>query len=198
MSTGVSTAHVAFCASPPTAPESELSLPAQGPSQLTGRAPSSVFWLILVLAAAPSSCAGNAWRAPWRSRCFQSPGHALPVSSDAMSACHSRVCRFISAMHGIMQRHSPHIPATAHGNSYPLVPGQGQGTLHPRWVSTVENGSCFSHALLRGRGNHWLSAGKVFHGGTRVCHLAAACPSRSRTRAGASRRFFRWGSSATA
>ena len=78
---------------------------------------------------------------------------ALGVSSRRVMPClfpatrcpHSRVCRFISAMHGIMQRHSPHIPATAHGNSSPLVPGQGQGTLHPGWVSTVENGSCFSY-----------------------------------------------------
>lgn len=113
--------------------------PALAPADRLWPAPG--FWLIhhpearpCSLAATPSCRTSGALCvfpvAGSRPACFQ----VCSQQQEAIFAYDSRVCRFISALHGIMQVQASHpLLATAHGT--PLV-CTWPGTLHSGWVST--------------------------------------------------------------
>ena len=142
----------------PTHGARELSLPLPGhqgsrapASQLTGRAPSSVFWLIL--AATPSSVAGYAWRAflaLWVfpvagscPACFQRRDVRLPLSRVSLHISH--------AWHNATAFPS----YTCHGTRQLLTPGTRPGTGNAPPGVGINSGRrimFFVHTLCSGAG----------------------------------------------
>lgn len=80
--------------------------------------------------------------------CFQSPGLPSLFPATRMPACHSRVCRFISTLHGIMHPQPLHTTQyTRHGPRHTPPWRPARGALHPGWGGGYRRNGKTHHGL---------------------------------------------------